>query len=218
MWEGGAEFLKKRGIKPFMYELFNEPDYDDLSEYNRKLFAKKMKSKYGGKISRLNAEWGASYSGFDEISGFKNYDENAGLFVEWVKFMEDSFAGLCKFGAKVIRDADGRPDAGVCFQPIFLDGNNVNIYKADRHLDAVCSSTGGGDFFQARFMRAISRFSTARPTWGAPANPSATGFSNSICAATTPPTSSNGAGGPTTPPGSLKTAVLGSRKNSRTWC
>lgn len=32
-----------------MYELFNEPDYDDLSEYNRKLFAKKMKSKYGGK-------------------------------------------------------------------------------------------------------------------------------------------------------------------------
>ena len=156
MWEGGAEFLKKRGIKPFMYELFNEPDYDDLSEYNRKLFAKKMKSKYGGKISRLNAEWGASYSGFDEISGFKNYDENAGLFVEWVKFMEDSFAGLCKFGAKVIRDADGRPDVGVCFQPIFLDGNNVNIYKADRHLDAVCSSTGGGDFFQARFMRAIA--------------------------------------------------------------
>ena len=156
MWEGGAEFLKKRGIKPFMYELFNEPDYDDLSEYNRKLFAKKMKSKYGGKISRLNAEWGASYSNFDEISGFKNYDENAGLFVEWVKFMEDSFAGLCKFGAKVIRDADGRPDVGVCFQPIFLDGNNVNIYKADRHLDAVCSSTGGGDFFQARFMRAIA--------------------------------------------------------------
>ena len=38
-----------------------------------------MKSKYGGKISRLNAEWGASYSNFDEISGFKNYDENAGL-------------------------------------------------------------------------------------------------------------------------------------------
>jgi hypothetical protein len=33
MWEGGAEFLKKRGIKPFMYELFNEPDYDD--DYHR---------------------------------------------------------------------------------------------------------------------------------------------------------------------------------------
>lgn len=156
MWECGAAFMKKHGIKPFMYELFNEPDYDDLSEYNRRLFAKKMASKYGRKISRLNAEWGASYSDFGEISGFKNYGENAGLFVEWVKFMEDSFADLCKFGAKVVREADGRPGAGVCFQPIFLDGNNVNIYKADRHLSAVCSSTGGGDFFQARFMRAIA--------------------------------------------------------------
>ena len=127
MWESGVQYLKKYSIKPFIYELFNEPIYDDLSDFNKRKFAKEMEVKYGGKIDRLNKDWGTSYADFTEIAGFKKYDENVGLFVEWIKFMEDSFADLCKYGAKIIREADGRPDVGICFQPIFLDGNNVNI-------------------------------------------------------------------------------------------
>lgn len=156
MWESGVQYLKKYSIKPFIYELFNEPIYDDLSDFNKRKFAKEMEVKYGGKIDRLNKDWGTSYADFTEIAGFKKYDENVGLFVEWIKFMEDSFADLCKYGAKIIREADGRPDVAICFQPIFLDGNNVNIYKTNKSLNAVCASTGGGDFFQVRYLKAIS--------------------------------------------------------------
>lgn len=106
MWESGVQYLKKYSIKPFIYELFNEPIYDDLSDFNKRKFAKEMEVKYGGKIDRLNKDWGTSYADFTEIAGFKKYDENVGLFVEWIKFMEDSFADLCKYGAKIIREAD----------------------------------------------------------------------------------------------------------------
>ena len=105
MWESGVQYLKKYSIKPFIYELFNEPIYDDLSDFNKRKFAKEMEVKYGGKIDRLNKEWGTSYADFAEIAGFKKYDENVGLFIEWIKFMEDSFADLCKYGAKIIRAA-----------------------------------------------------------------------------------------------------------------
>lgn len=155
MWECGVTFLKKFDAKPFVYELFNEPDYDDLSDFNKNLFAKKMRGKYN-KISRLNDEWGTSYADFAEIAKFKKYEENVGLFIEWIKFMEDSFADLCKYGAKIIRAADGRPDAGVCFQPIYIDGNNVNIYKTNKNLNTICTPTGGGNYFLARYLKAMA--------------------------------------------------------------
>ncbi len=156
MWECGVAYVKKYDIQPFMYELFNEPDYDDLSEFNRNLFVKKTAKKYGGKIARLNADWGSNYADFAEIGKFRNYDENAGLFIEWIKFMEDSFADVCKFGAKVIRKADGRPEAGICFQPLAQDSTNVNVYKTNKNLNAICTPTGGGAHFMGRFLKAMA--------------------------------------------------------------
>ena len=156
MWVSCAEYLKKRNLKPIIYELFNEPDYDDLSDFNKKLFAKKMRTKYNGNIDKLNEAWGANYTNFSEIAAFKKYEENVGLFVEWIKFMENCFVDICKMGAKEIRAVDGRKDVGICFQPIQMDGTNTNIFKTNNHLNAVCSSTGGGNFFQARFLKALS--------------------------------------------------------------
>lgn len=156
MWKRGAEFIRDQGGKPFVYELFNEPDYNDWSDYNRKRFAERMKEKFGT-IDELNRRWKTSHADFDEVGRFKRTTESAGLTVEWIKFMNDCFTEICKIGIETIRATDPRPEILFCFQPLAFRGSCINLYETARWMNLLCSSTGGGNALQARFLRSIGK-------------------------------------------------------------
>jgi len=155
MWRSGARAMLDAGCKPFVYELFNEPDYNDWSPYNRDLFVARLQQKYRS-LDELNRSWHTSYRSFAEIGAFKRQAENPALYVEWSKFMEDAFIDLCVFGVKAIREVDRNPEAGFCVQPMIMKGTNVNSYRLSLIMNRICSSTGGGSFLQAHFLRAIA--------------------------------------------------------------
>ncbi|MDR0931853.1 MAG: beta-galactosidase, partial [Victivallales bacterium] len=156
MWTYGVEYFQKLGVKPFCYELLNEPDYNDVSEFNRSLFVERMKNKYQNDLARLNREWGTSYENFEAIGKFKVSTENIALAVEWIKFMEDAFADLCSEGAKTIRSIDKRPEVGIGFQPLsHYRTLNTNLYSANRDLNMIITGTGGGDILHSHLLRAI---------------------------------------------------------------
>ncbi|MBS1370132.1 MAG: hypothetical protein HPZ91_09280 [Lentisphaeria bacterium] len=158
MWTYGARYMKERGIHPFVYELFNEPDYNDWSDFNRRLFCERMNQKYNGDISALNREWHTAYPDFDSVGKFEKLKGNIALQVEWGKFMEELFTQMCADGVAAIKKIDPRPEAGFCVQPLSLQAmRNVNMYAVNRYMNMVCSPTGGGqEFFQGHFLRAIA--------------------------------------------------------------
>lgn len=159
MWKAGAEFYREAGGKPLFYELLNEPAYNDKSDYNRAEFARRMEKKFGG-IDKLNAAWGAKFASFAALAQFARETDNRGLFVEWAKFMEDLVAELCAEGVKTIKEIDQDPGVGFCVQPMRwreVPNGNINMYKLSRFLNATSTTTGGGDWLQARFLKSISR-------------------------------------------------------------
>jgi hypothetical protein len=155
MWRSGAEFVRNAGVKPFIYELFNEPDYNDWSPYNRKLFAERMKKEYGS-ISRLNKAWNSNFSDFENMSSFERLTDTPGLHVAWSKFMEDAFKDICVEGINEIKKVDSNPDVLFGVQPLLFKMSNINSYKLSQIFNAIISSTGGGDFLEGHFLRAIA--------------------------------------------------------------
>ncbi len=149
MWEDGARRVLAKGGKALFYELFNEPAYDDPSDYNRALFAERMKAKYGG-IEKLNKDWRSDYKSFEDIAKFKNRSDTPGLYVEWCKFMEDSFVDNCAEGVKAIKAVDTRPETLFCVQVLggenyrVIPPTNVNLFKLSKILNCGSSCTGGG--------------------------------------------------------------------------
>ncbi len=147
MWESGARHLKEAGGKALFYELFNEPAYNDPSDFNRGLFVKRMTEKYGT-IEALNADWRTSYADFEQLGRFKSRADNPALFVEWGKFMEDAFVDVCKLGVDTIRAID--PQARFCVQTMggdmyrVLPRSNVNLFKLSKICETTSTGTGGG--------------------------------------------------------------------------
>ncbi|MBN2641388.1 MAG: beta-galactosidase trimerization domain-containing protein, partial [Victivallales bacterium] len=156
MWRRGAESSLQIGAKPFVYELFNEPNYNDWSEFNRNLFAERMREKYKS-IKKLNAEWKTSYKNFKEMSSFKSNYEDTPLFIEWTKFMEDCFADICRAGIAEIKKVDKRPDVLFCVQPLGTVMCNVNFYKTNQYMNAVGAPTGGGNALMAKLLKALAK-------------------------------------------------------------
>lgn len=146
-WKKGAEENQRLGGNLLMYELFNEPGYDDDGAYNRQLFVDFLRKKYGT-IDKLNAVWHSKYPDFSSIGNFKNKSEYPGLRVDWSKFMEQGFTDLCKLGVETIRAVD--PNARFCVQMLgpsqyrILPHTNVNIYEINRFMQVVALPTGGG--------------------------------------------------------------------------
>ncbi len=145
-WEAGVDELK--GKSPVLdYELFNEPAYDDFGSYNRGLFEAWLKRKYKT-VSTMNKNWGSSYKTFRDAANFKRKTENAGLAVDWGKFLEEGFTDLCRFGAEVIRKKV--PDARISMQPLGgglyrrMTRSNINPYEINKHLNVISVTTGGG--------------------------------------------------------------------------
>lgn len=153
MWEAGARHLKEAGGRALFYELFNEPAYDDPSDYNRAEFSRWLVGKYGS-IAKLNSTWRTQYADFAAIAKFKTRYDNPALFVDWSKFMEDAFVSLCREGRDAIRAID--PGARVCVQQLgggnyrSLPWCNVNQYKLADVVDVVSTETRGGIEYKGR--------------------------------------------------------------------
>ena len=156
MWRTGAETMKKIGGKPFVYELFNEPDYNDWSSFNRKLFSERMVKKYKT-IDKLNNAWHTSYKNFQEMSNFKHTKDNTALFIEWAKFMEACFIDICRAGIEEIKKIDKRPEVLFCYQPMCNLTSNANLYQTNRYMNAICAPTTGGNALYARLLHAIAK-------------------------------------------------------------
>ena len=78
MWSYGAKFMQSMGVKPFIYELFNEPEYNDTGTSARKYFVERLQKNYKS-IGALNKAWNSSYSDFNAIGNFGKITENPGI-------------------------------------------------------------------------------------------------------------------------------------------
>lgn len=158
MWASGTKFAKDAGANVLIYELFNEPGYNDTSQFNRKLFAERMQEKFGT-IEALNDAWGSDYADFEALSGFERQTESPGLYVEWGKFMEASFEDACRLGVETIQQVSGDPDAPVSVQSMDfreVSKYNINTYNLSRFLNVIQATTGGRNLLEAHFLRNIA--------------------------------------------------------------
>ena len=154
MWRSGAEELRTNGVKPYAYELFNEPTYDDRSPEARAVFAAQLSSLFKGDPAAMDQAWGSSYGSFEAASSFKHPNECPGLGVEWLKFCEARFASGIALGRDTIREVD--PDARVCFQPLGMNFGRVDMLEANWHCGVVMSPTGGGDLYDSLVLKALA--------------------------------------------------------------
>ncbi len=156
MWRDGADYMVNTlGAKPMFYELFNEPGNNDRSPTIRAEFVRRLEKRFGT-VGALNRVWRTNYKTFAEIGAYKRLTENPALNIEWNRFLEDLFYEICRDGIKAIREVDKRPEAGFCFQPLFMRCDGVNLYRTNQLMNRISSSTGGGDALQAHFLRAMA--------------------------------------------------------------
>lgn len=167
-WNNGIDEVLLREGRAFRYELFNEPAYNDPSPYNRKLFMQFLKEKYAT-VEKMNKIWNSSYPSFDEASKFKSQADCAGLYIDWAKFMEKSFAELCRDGAELVKKRV--PDALVCVQPMagdslrFVSGTNINLFEVNKYMNSISTQTGGGVAFAANTVEAKTTIDTPAAPW-----------------------------------------------------
>ncbi|MBS1371152.1 MAG: hypothetical protein HPZ91_14465 [Lentisphaeria bacterium] len=146
-WAQGVKDTAGLSGKRLIFELFNEPGYDDPSAYNRERFAVFLKERYGT-AEEMNRVWGSSYACFEEAAAFRKQNENPGLFTDWGKFMESGMTALARDGAALIRRE--APGALAAFQILgrscyrSLPASNINYYEICRYMDAVSTPTTGG--------------------------------------------------------------------------
>lgn len=148
-------------VRPWCYELFNEPVCWDEGPYAKKAFAEAMRAKYRD-IGKLNAAWSASEAGggkafasFDDLADAYGANDNPTAYlVEYTKFMEECFASLLAEGADIIRKVD--PDALATFQPCTIRTRGLDLYRCYAPLGAVCSHTGGRGIMEAHMLRGLA--------------------------------------------------------------
>lgn len=159
-WEAGVEEFANCTNPKIVYELFNEPAYNDPSPYNRGLFAGYLAKKYKTPEA-MNRVWRSQYDSFDAASRFNTPGENPGLSVDWGKFLEEGFTDLARFGQEVIRAK--APGAATSFQVLglahyrMLPMSNVNSYEIQKRMEVISTDTGGGLNLSTEFDRAPER-------------------------------------------------------------
>lgn len=160
MWRSGAEELKAHGAKPYVYELFNEPYYDDRSPAAIEAFAKFLSKKWSGDAAAMDAKWGTAYGSFEAAAAAMSEGRPqsapvpAGLGVEWHAFREMCFASGIRLGIKTIREVD--PSARFCFQPLQRHRSFVSVITAYPLCEVTMTPTGGGSFYDDILLRALS--------------------------------------------------------------
>ena len=153
-WRTGAEELRAHGARPFAYELFNEPRYDDRSPGAREAFAAFLSEKFGGDPAAMDAAWGSSFGSFEAAAAFEKTGVSVGLGVEWLKFREAAFEAGVKLGIETIREVD--PDARFCFQPLARAADLDRVLGAEKHCQVVMTQTGGDDLWENLRLLALA--------------------------------------------------------------
>lgn len=154
MWRAGAEELKAHGAKPYVYELFNEPRYDDRSPDARTAFAAHLSARWKGDAAAMDRAWGSSYGSFEAAAAFQRPTACAGLGVEWLKFREACFMSGIRLGIETIREVD--PSARFCFQPLGSIVDVVPVFRAYDLCEITMTPTGGGSLWIDTLLRAVS--------------------------------------------------------------
>ncbi len=129
MWQSGARELLANGVRPFVYELFNEPAYHDTSPTAEAAFAK-LAAKLPPDASPTVKK------------------------VARMRFDEKLFARAMKRGKAALREVD--PLARTCFQPLGISFGYVNPLLANETTDVVMAPTGGGDAYDALVCLAVA--------------------------------------------------------------
>ena len=129
MWQSGARELLANGVRPFVYELFNEPTYHDTSPAAEAAFAK-LAAKLPPDASPTVRK------------------------VARMRFDEKLFARAMKRGKAALREVD--PLARTCFQPLGISFGYVNLLLANETTDVVMAPTGGGDAYDALVCLAVA--------------------------------------------------------------
>ncbi len=153
-WRTGAEELRAHDARPFAYELFNEPRYDDRSPGAREAFAAFLSEKFGGDPAAMDAAWGSSFGSFEAAAAFEKTGVSVGLGVEWLKFREAAFEAGVKLGIETIREVD--PDARFCFQPLARSADLDRVLGAEKHCQVVMTQTGGDDLWENLRLLALA--------------------------------------------------------------
>lgn len=134
MWQEAAKDLLAHGVKPWCYELLNEPACSDESAYAKQVFAAQMKARFG-------ADWGTALT-------------DVARRVEYAKFIEECFGSLLSEGAAWIRKVD--PSALTTFQPCTIRTAGIDLFRSYRDLSVVCSQTGGRGIMEAHLLRGLA--------------------------------------------------------------
>ncbi len=110
MFRDGTRFVLENNGDPFLYELFNEPNYNGFCRENFSAWQEWLKRKYNGDIAAANQAWGTSYKTFAEpVAALpKKLDHNPGPWVDWMHFISSRLAGYIRQWAGVIREVDTR--------------------------------------------------------------------------------------------------------------
>ena len=134
MWKYGAKEVLDLGLKPWCYELFNEPAVYDESEYAHAEFDRLMRRKFGDDYQQTQAGIVRS--------------------IEYAKYLEERFASLMDEGVEALRSVD--PDARATFQPCTIRTRGIDLYRSYRNLGVVCSHTGGRGLMEAHMLRGLA--------------------------------------------------------------
>lgn len=140
-----TENILARGIHPFAYKLFNEPDYKDYSRENFRNFRDEMKSRYRD-IAALNRSWKTAYRSFDGLLT----GSGAAREIEYRKFLERQVVRLGADLRAAIRELDpGAPTLAQVHSYAYRQNwNNFNLYLLDREMDFISTGTGNYTFSQ----------------------------------------------------------------------
>lgn len=173
-WRMGVDDSAAFPGKRLIFELFNEPGYDDPSAYNRALFAGYLKKRHHT-VETMNRTWNSAYGSFEAAAAFRKQNENPGLFADWGKFMESGMTELAREGAAAIREK--APGGLVAYQILgrgcyrTLPSDNVNYYEISRYTDAISTPTTGG---------LMTRTSVAEPPQATVETPSNPAFAEGV--------------------------------------
>ena len=129
MFQSGARELLANGVRPFVYELFNEPTYEDTAPKAREALAK-------------------------ELAKLPSAAPSAAAKVETMKFHERAFARAIRQGKAALREID--PEARTCFQPLGNTLDKIDPLLANETTDVVVTPTGGGDPFDVLVSLAVA--------------------------------------------------------------
>lgn len=127
----------------FSYCLFNEPRYDDRSEYSRDRFLQWMRVKHET-VQSLNERHGTSYQAFEDLRVPQD-DADQALWYDWTRFNQQRFADVHAWMIETLRDLDPDTPVHSKVQSMLFDTRRVFASGIDHELWTLQGDLSGND-------------------------------------------------------------------------